>query len=366
MDMNNKLKEEINKITGLDKTALQLAEVHQAKLAKPPGSLGKLEEIAIRISGITGKINNEINRKRIIVLCADNGIIEEGVSCTPRSVTALQAVNMTGYSTGMSSMAAGFGDEVVVADVGIADEYNSEKILNCNIRKGTADFLKEDAMKREESERAIMIGIRLAEEAKADNVDAVGVGEMGIGNTSTSAAVLAVLTNTAVEDVTGRGSGLTDEAFRHKKDVLNEAIRLRAPDKDDVIDVISKVGGLDIAAMCGVYLGCAKERIPVVIDGFISVVAALCAVRLCPRAKDYFFPSHESFEPGYKKAIDEMGMRPYLNLEMRLGEGSGCVLAFEIMKAACIMSNNTARFNEDSNIDDSYLSEIREGDKFSV
>ena len=364
--MDERITETLNQIKGLDSAALERAKQHQAKLAKPPGSLGKLEDIAIRLSGITGSLHNDIAKRRIIVLCADNGIIEEGVSCTPRSVTAAQASNMTRSKTGMSSMAKYFGDDVQVVDVGIADPYNPKDVLNGNIRKGTNNFLKEDAMTRSEAEEAILLGIKLAKLAKEHRMDAVGVGEMGIGNTSTSSAVLSVLTGIDVSELTGRGGGLTDEAFLHKKEVLSRAIALRNPDKNDVIDVLSKVGGLDIAAMCGVYLGCAKERIPVVIDGFISVVAALCAARICPKAKDFMFPSHESFEPGYMKAIEELDLKPYFNMGMRLGEGSGCVLSFEIMAAACAMTNDMALFNEDSNIDDSYLTEIRKGDKFSV
>lgn len=364
--MDERITDAVRHITGLNEAALIKAGEYQSTLAKPPGSLGGLEEIAVRLAGITGKTHNEIKKRRIIVLCADNGIIDEGVSSTPRYVTAAQASNMTRSLTGMSSMAKYYGDETQIVDVGIADPYNPEGIVNANIRKGTANFYIEDAMTREEAEKAVLTGIDLARRAKEDGIDAVGVGEMGIGNTSTSSAVLSVLTGLDIETVTGRGGGLTDSAFLHKKEILTEAVKRRAPDKEDVIDVLSKVGGLDIAAMCGVYLGCAAERIPVVIDGFISVVAALCAARLCPAAKDFMFPSHESFEPGYMKAIDELGLKPYFNLGMRLGEGSGCVLTFEIMAAACAMTNGMARFNGDSGIDDSYLDEIRKGDSFSV
>ena len=364
--MEKELFELIAQIKGLDTAAAARAKEHQAKLAKPPGSLGKLEDIAIKLAGISGKIHNELTKRRIIVLCSDNGIIEECVSCTPRSVTAAQAANMTKAKTGMSSMAKSFGDEIQVVDIGIADPYNAPEVLNFNMHKGTKNFYKEDAMSREDCVKAILLGTRLAAMAKEDGINAAGVGEMGIGNTSTSSAILSVLTGLSIESVTGRGGGLTDDAFKHKKEILEEAIRRRHPDKDDVIDVISKVGGLDIAAMCGVFLGCAYERIPVVIDGFISVVAALCAQRLCPKAKDFMFPSHESFEPGYMKAIKELDLEPYFNMGMRLGEGSGCVLSFEIMAAACAMTNKMALFNEDSNINDSYLDEIRKGDKFSV
>ena len=364
--MNNQIDELINSIKPLDKEAAAKAAERQAKLAKPPGSLGLLEDISIQLAGITGKVKNSVEKCRVIVCCADNGIIEEGVSSAPRSVTMAQAVNMTKRLTGMSSLAKYFGNDVAVADIGIADDYNCPEILDYKISRGTKNFLKEDAMSREDAERAILIGAELAAKAKADGFDAIGIGEMGIGNTSTSSAILAVLLGVDIQAVTGRGGGLTDSAFLHKKEVLEQALLLRKPDPSDVIDVISKVGGLDIAAMCGVYLGAAANRIPAVIDGFISVVAALCAARLCPNAADFMFPSHESFEPGYKLAIDALGLRPWLKLGMRLGEGSGCPIAFQVMKAACAAMNGMALFGEESVIDDGYLDEIRSGDSFSV
>ena len=277
-----------------------------------------------------------------------------------------QAVNMTKRVTGMSALAKYFGNDVVVADLGIADPYDCPAVLNFNLMKGTRNFLKEDAMDRETAEKALLIGAGLAKKAKEEGFDAIGIGEMGIGNTSTSSAVLSVLTGLSIEEVTGRGGGLTDAAFAHKKDVLERAIAARKPDREDVLDVLSKVGGLDIAAMCGAFLGAAANRLPAVIDGFISVVAALCAARLCPDAANYMFPSHASFEPGYMKAIEELGLKPYLLLGMRLGEGSGCPIAFQILKAACAAMNGMALFGEESVIDDGYLEEIRKGDSFTV
>ena len=364
--MNSEIKRIINSIEPLDAKAVEQAKERQAKLAKPPGSLGLLEDISVRFAGITGKVKNSAENCRIIVLCADNGIIEEGVSSAPRSVTMAQAVNMTKRLTGMSAMAKFFGNDVVVADLGIADDYDCPQILDRKLMKGTRNFLKEDAMDRETCEKAILTGIELARDAKDAGMDVIGVGEMGIGNTSTSSAVLSVLTGLSVTEVTGRGGGLTDSAFAHKKEVLEQAIALRKADKNDPIDVLSKLGGLDIAAMCGVYLGAAAYRLPVVIDGFISVVAALCAARICPAAKDFMFPSHESYEPGYKAAIKELGLTPWLGLGMRLGEGSGCPIAFQVIRAACAAMNGMALFGEESVIDDGYLEDIRKGDSFTV
>ncbi|MBR4599134.1 MAG: bifunctional adenosylcobinamide kinase/adenosylcobinamide-phosphate guanylyltransferase, partial [Treponema sp.] len=226
------------------------------------------------------------------------------------------------------------------------------------IRKGTASFLRGPAMSREEAEKALLTGIELSESAKADGVSVLGVGEMGIANTTTSTAVLSVLTGLDPEEITGRGGCITDKMLSHKKEVIKKGIELNKPNKNDVIDVLSKVGGLDLAAMCGVFLGAAKNKLPVVIDGYISVVAALCAARICPLSTKYFFPSHCSEEKGYKIAINELSLAPYLNLRMRLGEGSGCPLAFEIMDAACTIMNDMATF-EKAKINDSYLDEVK-------
>lgn len=355
----------LQNIKPLDRKVMDEAAKYQARLAKPPGSLGKLEGISIRLAGITGNLHNAIDRSRILVFCADNGVTAEGVSCAPQSVTAAQAVNMTKGLTGMSAMARYFGCSLVVADVGIATPYRCEAVRNCSIAKGTKNFAKEPAMTRRQTVEAIATGVRLASEAAQDGMDVIGIGEMGIGNTTTSSAVLAAITGLPVEAVTGRGGGVTDEGFLKKKQVIENALKLHKPDKTDPIDVLSKVGGFDLAAMCGAFLGAAACRMPAVADGLISVVAALCAARLCPDAKGYFFPSHCSYEIGYKAAADELGLDPWLNLGMRLGEGSGCPLAFEVLSAACAVMNGMATF-EDASINDGYLDEIRKKDSFSV
>ena len=355
---SNLIQKTVSEITSLNQNVIVEAKKYQASLAIPPDSLGELLEIGSRLAGITGKLHNALPKKRIIVLAADNGITEEGVSSAPKSVTASQAVNMTKRLTGMSALAKHFGNEVQVVDVGIECDYNYAEILNKKLRKGTNSFLRGAAMEREEAIRAIEIGIELAASAKSDGVSVLGVGEMGIGNTTTSTAVLSVLTGANVDEITGRGGGITDEMFSHKKEVIKKGIAVNNPDKNDVIDVLSKVGGFDLAAMCGVFLGAAKNKLPVVIDGYISAVSALCAARICPPANEYFFPSHCSEEAGYKIAINELSLVPYLNLKMRLGEGSGCPLAFEIMDAACTIMNDVATFKQ-AKINDAYLEEVR-------
>ena len=359
------LEEVLADIRPLDAEAMEAARRWQDKLAVPPGSLGKLQDAAVRLAGITGKLKNDITRCRIIVLAADNGIIEEGIGSAPRTVTAAQAANMTHFLTGMSSMAHYFGDQVRVVDVGIADPYDAPGIIDRKIALGTKNFVYEPAMTREQAIDAILVGEEMAKKAYEEGVTVIGVGEMGIGNTTTSSAVLCALTGLSVEQVTGRGGGINDEAFAHKKEVIQIGLTKHKPDPKDPVDVLSKVGGFDLAAMCGVFLGAARYRLPVVIDGFISIVAALCAARLCPTAKEYMFPSHASFEIGYAKAAEELGLEPWLLLNMRLGEGSGCPLAFRVLEAACAFTNNMATFDQAS-IDDGYLEEIREKDCYTV
>ena len=380
-DSEEKLREWIEEIRGADLDAARAAEDYVQSLAAPPGSLGKLTDAAVQLAGITGKVKNTLDRRRIIVMCADNGVVEEGVSSTPQIVTLAQALNMTRHLTGMSSLAAHFGNQVEVVDIGIATPYEEKEcgILQRRIRRGTGNLVREAAMTRQEAVKAIMVGIERAGQACEDGIDVIGVGEMGIGNTTTSSAVLAALTDLAVEDVTGRGGGLTDAAFEKKKKVIARALELHglksscdrenaqdnvedksadSPITPDPIDVIAKVGGLDIAGMCGVFLGSAIYRIPVVIDGFISIVAALCAQRLCGFARDFMFPSHVSDEIGYMRAAQELDLDPWLHMNMRLGEGSGCPLAFQILEASCALMNEMATF-EQARIDDGYLTELR-------
>ena len=349
-------------IQPLDVEAMAAARERQAQLAKPPGSLGRLEELSIQLAGITGKVHNKIEKKHLLVFAADNGVVEEGVSSAPQSVTLMQTINLTRAKTGASTLCKHFGCDITVCDVGVNADIKEPKVLNKKIAYGTQNIAKGPAMTRAQAEQAVLIGYELA---KATDADVLGIGEMGIGNTTTSSAVLSVLLDADVDAVTGRGGGITDQSFLKKKQVIKDAIAINHPDKNDVIDVLAKVGGFDIAAMCGAFLGCAAKRCPVVIDGFISAVAALCAYKLCPNSVLYFVPSHASYEIGYKLAMDAMHLQPLFLLGMRLGEGSGCPLAFEILDAACAIINDMATFDQ-AGIDDGYLDEIREGDKFTV
>lgn len=352
----------LESIEPLSKSAMEAAKIRQDALAKPPESLGRLEELSIQLAGITGSLHNTMDKTHLLVFAADNGVVEEGVSSAPQSVTLMQTINLTRAKTGASVLAKHFGSGITVCDVGVNAVITEPRVLDKKIAFGTRNIAKGPAMTREQAEKAILIGAELAMQTEAN---AMGVGEMGIGNTTTSSAVLSVLLGADVETVTGRGGGITDGAFLKKKQVITQAIALNQPDAKDPVDVLRKVGGFDLAAMCGAFLGGAASHRPMVIDGFISVVAALCAVRLCPTVRDYLVPSHASYEIGYKLAMEELGLQPIFLLNMRLGEGSGCPLAFQVLGAACAILNDMATFDQ-AGIDDGYLEEIREGDKFTV
>lgn len=359
--MQKELDALVREVLPLDRSAMTAAEEYQARLAKPPGSLGRLEEISIQLAGITGRVHNALNKKQLLVFAADNGVVAEGVSSAPQSVTKQQTINLMRGKTGAAVLAKHFGCGLTVCDVGVNADIYESTVLNRKIAYGTQNICTGPAMTREQTLQAILTGAEIARTADAD---VIGAGEMGIGNTTTSSAVLAVLLGTDVEAVTGRGGGITEESFRKKKAVIRTAIEVNRPDRDDVVGVLSKVGGFDLAAMCGAFLGAAAARRPAVIDGLISAAAALCAVRLCPNVRGYLVPSHASFEIGYRLAMEAMDLRPLFDLGMRLGEGSGCPLAFQVLDAACAVINDMATFDE-AGINDDYLDEIRRGDQFT-
>ena len=359
--MQKELDALVREVLPLDRSAMTAAEEYQARLAKPPGSLGRLEEISIQLAGITGRVHNALNKKQLLVFAADNGVVAEGVSSAPQSVTKQQTINLMRGKTGAAVLAKHFGCGLTVCDVGVNADIYESAVLNRKIAYGTQNICTGPAMTREQTLQAILTG---AEIARTVDADVIGVGEMGIGNTTTSSAVLAVLLGADVEAVTGRGGGITEESFRKKKAVIRTAIEVNRPDRDDVVGVLSKVSGFDLAAMCGAFLGAAAARRPAVIDGLISAAAALCAVRLCPNVHGYLVPSHASFEIGYRLAMEAMDLRPLFDLGMRLGEGSGCPLAFQVLDAACAVINDMATFDE-AGINDDYLDEIRRGDQFT-
>lgn len=355
MDFFNNI---IDRIKPLDKDIMNQMWSRIDNLTKPIGSLGRLEEIAAKIAGITGKLNNNVSKKNIIIMCADNGIVCEGVSNCPQNTTAIVTENFTKGITGVCILSKFYGSDMTVVDVGVNTDFNNDKIINKKIAYGTKNMAKEPAMTREQTIKAIEVGIEIVDKLVREGYELLGTGEMGVGNTTTSAAVLSVLTDLEAEVVVGKGSGLNEEQYFHKKAIVKKAIEVNKPDKDDVIDVLSKVGGFDIAALCGCFLGAGISRVPIVIDGFISAAAALCAYRLNPLVRDYIFPSHLSAEPGAQYAMKELNLEPMLNLEMRLGEGSGCPLAFNVIEAALYTINNMETF-EGADIDSSNYIDIR-------
>lgn len=376
--MNTELKEIIDNIKesgDLYEDAVKEAEARQEVLAKPTGALGTLEDISIQLAGITGKVKNSMKQQAVVIMSADNGVVDEGVASAPQSVTLSQTINFTRHYTGVSSMAKYFGIDLLVVDTGVkmkipASLYTdgmtesgrlTAKIVNRRIADGTRNLAKEPAMTDEEALRAIMTGIEAAKAIKDCGYDIFGVGEMGIGNTTTSACVLAALCGKTGEDVVGRGGGLNDEGLAKKIRIVDETIKDLDP--ADVTDILAKVGGFDICAMTGAFLGAAYYRIPVVIDGYISAVAALCAYRLAPKAVNFMFGSHQSKEKGYLIAMDALGVKPYFNLGMRLGEGSGCPISFKIIETACAAMNGMATFAEGA-IDADYLEEGKKGNFF--
>ncbi|MBU3106802.1 nicotinate-nucleotide--dimethylbenzimidazole phosphoribosyltransferase [Clostridium gasigenes] len=359
------LKKFINDIKPANEKACKLAKERLDSLAKPLGSLGKLEEISIKLAGITGNVKNSINKKCIIIMCSDNGVVEEGVASAPQYVTLAQTINFTKGLTGVAVLAKESNSDLIVVDIGINSDKEIPKVYNRKIRKGTSNIAKGPAMSYEECVNAINIGIEMVGKVKEKKYDIIGVGEMGIGNTTTSSAVLIALTNCILEKAVGKGGGVTKEAFEKKKVVIKTALEINNIDIKDPIDIISKVGGFDIAAMVGVFIGAAYYQIPVVVDGFISAVAALAAVKINPLVRDYLITSHCSKEIGYNIALDELKLDSMVNLDMRLGEGSGCPIAFSIVQYACAMMNNMATFAE-AEIDNGYLDTVRSEDDYIV
>lgn len=356
--MEAKLQKILSEITGGDLSAMESALERQKSLAKPPHSLGKLEDISVKIAGITGKVFNRADKRRVLVFSADNGIAEEGVASAPQSVTLAQTINFTRGLTGVAVIARHFNTDLDVIDMGILSDFECPGVRNAKIAHGTRNFAKEPAMTWEQCIQALLTGIEAARRAHDEGYEIIGIGEMGIGNTTTSSAVLSALLNLPAEDTVSRGGGINDASYERKKRLIDDALRRYQPDPLQPIDVLSKVGGFDIAAMCGAFIGAAWVRMPVVIDGFISAVAALCAYRILPLCRDFMIPSHASREKGYKLALEEMNLSPMLDMDMRLGEGSGCPIAFEIVACALSVIENMATF-EQAAIDDGYLDEIR-------
>lgn len=340
------LNETLQNITPSNKIQMEKAWKVIDNLSKPIGSMGLLEEIAAKVAGIQGNLAIKEYKKNIIIMCGDNGVVEEGISTCPQNITSVVMNNFTKGTTGVCVLAKKEKADLTIVDVGVNADFNNPQIINKKIAYGTKNIAKEPAMTREQTIRAIEIGIETVDELCNEGYNLFGTGEMGVGNTTTSAAVLSVLLGIDVDMAVGKGSGLTEEQLKNKKIVVKRSIEVNVPDKNDIVDVISKIGGFDIAGICGCFLGAARNRVPIVIDGLISSVAALCAYRLNSNVKDYIFPSHLSAEPGMIFIMNEIGLEPMFNLKMRLGEGSGCPLAFNLIETALYTINNMVCFEE--------------------
>ncbi len=340
------IKTTIKNIRGLNSGAMDKAQERLDCLLKPPGSLGRLEDIARQLAGITGRVNNKIGEKVIIVMAGDNGVIEEKVSSFPKEVSLLVAETMVKGISGVAVLARHAGAKLKVVDLGLDGEVRAEGIINRKIRKCTSNITKGPAMNMAEAVKAIEAGIEITNQAIDEGANLLGTGEIGLANTTTSSAVLHALTGESLDKLVGRGAGLSDEGLLNKKRVIQRAIEINNPDRNDPIDVIAKVGGFDIAGLAGCYLAAAGRRVPIVIDGFISGVAAVAAYRLAPESKNFMFTSHVSVEPGTTVISETLGLSPMLDMNMRLGEGTGCALAFNIIEAAVKIMNEMGTFGD--------------------
>lgn len=336
------LEETIRKIRPVDVAAMAAAKQHWDGLGKPLGSLGRLEKALIQIAGIqrTGEVH--IDRKALVIMCADNGVVEEGVTQCGQEVTATVAENFLDEKSCVAIMCRRAGTKICPVDIGMA--VDTPRVEKRKIAYGTKNMAKEPAMTREQAVAAIEVGIAKAEELHAQGYEMLATGEMGIGNTTTSSAMTAVYLGLDVETVTGRGAGLSSHGLQRKIYAIKQAIAVNQPDPEDPLDVLAKVGGLDIAGMCGLFLGGAAQQMPVVMDGFISQVAALTAVRLVPECADYILASHVSEEPGANILLKALEKDAFLTCGMRLGEGSGAVALFPILDFASDIYHKMSTF----------------------
>ncbi len=333
-------------IPPLDENSIEQARTRQQQLTKPPGSMGRLEEIAIQMAGITHQVMPTIKRKAVVVMAADHGVTAEGVSAYPAAVTPQMVLNFLHNGAAINALAGYAGAEVVVVDIGVAEPLQHPQLLSHKIAQGTANMVQGPAMTREQANAAIAVGMDVANSLIQQDVDLLATGEMGIGNTTASSAITAVLTHAPVQLVTGRGTGIDDAQLAHKIAIIERAIERNHPDATDPFDVLAKVGGLEIAGLVGVILASAQAGVPVVIDGFISGAAALVAVRLFPAVRDYLFAGHVSVERGHHIILEQLKLSPLLDLNLRLGEGTGAVLAMTIIEAALQMHRDMATFAE--------------------
>ncbi|MCL5257599.1 MAG: nicotinate-nucleotide--dimethylbenzimidazole phosphoribosyltransferase [Chloroflexi bacterium] len=335
------------RIQPLDERAMAAARARQDTLTKPMGSLGRLEELSVLVAGITGRQQPVINHRVIVTMAADHGVTAEGVSAYPREVTPQMVYNFVNGGAGINVLARRANARVVVVDMGVdADFPPGLGIVDRKIARGTNNMAAGPAMTREQAVAAVLAGAEIVEWEIERGLDILGTGDMGIGNTTPSSAMVATFTGADVAGVTGRGTGVDDLQWAHKVEVIERALALNKPDPADPLDVLAKVGGFEIAGIAGAILGAAANRRPVIIDGFISGAAALFATELCPAARDYLIAAHSSVEVGHRTILERMELVPLLNLNLRLGEGTGAALAMPLVDAALAILSGMATFAE--------------------
>ena len=341
------IKDTLSRIKPVNADLLQQAQVQLDNKTKPQGSLGRLEEFARRIVAISGNLNPDVSKKVIFTFAGDHGVTEEGVSLFPREVTPQMVLNFLAGGAGINVLARHVGADVRVVDVGVDYDFeDTVGLINKKVARGTRNFAKGPAMTRDETMAAVAVGIELAEQCRAEGVGLVGTGEMGIGNTTPSSAIIAAISGKSVAEVTHRGTGIGDEALLNKIRVIEQGLALNKPDPRDPLDVLAKVGGLEIAAITGLVMGCAANSIPVVIDGFISTAGALIASELHANVRDYIFAAHQSVEIGHSFMLERIGVEPILDLKFRLGEGTGAALAMTLIEAGVKVLKEMATFEQ--------------------
>jgi len=345
--MTDLLNNTIKLIKPLDEKAMDEARARQNLLTKPEGSLGRLEDLSVQIAGIQGKSIPEINHKAVITMAGDHGVVAEGVGNWPQEVTAQMVDNFLIGGAGINIMAKQAGARNIIVDIGVATEMKShQKLISRKVARGTGNIAAGPAMTPEQAVRAIETGIEIVNDEIARGLDIVGTGDMGIGNTTASSAICVAVTGRKPSEVTGRGTGISDEQLEHKTAIVEKALAVNKPDSSRPLDVLAKVGGLEIGGLAGVMLGSAAQGIPVVIDGFISGAAALIAVSLAPQVKDYMIASHVSAEAGHRAMLQYMGLTPLLDLGLRLGEGTGAALGIFLCDTAVKVLSGMSTFAE--------------------
>ncbi len=334
-------------ISPLDRAAMAAAQARQSTLTKPPGSLGRLEALSVQLAGMTGQPLPHLRHKVIVVMAADHGVVVEGVSAYPQEVTAQMVGNFLAGGAAINVLARHVGARVVVVDMGVAAALSPHPQLRCRrIGPGTANMAAGPAMSRQQALAALQAGMDIAAEVIAEGADIVATGEMGIGNTTAAAAVACALGGFAPAAIVGRGTGLDDEGLQRKVAVVARALAVNRPASDDGIDVLAKVGGFEIGGLAGLILAAAARRVPVMLDGFIATAAAMVAVQLAPACRDYLIAAHCSQEAGHRAMLDWLALRPLLDLDLRLGEGTGAALGLNLAEAACKLLAEMATFAE--------------------